>query len=333
MRKITVRVFVIGFLFLSMFCVVATFASIQVTAQEGTWTQSSPGQGMVIGTHPGSCLYNVQMTLSQSGSNSYTGSLQANCIDVDETAGYEGQLQFKIGESTTYSASGSLNGNIFTLTLSNWEGTFSYPLTFSPGSLSGSDTYSDSTGLEYDYSFDLVGGSGSGSSNGGGGLLDISPLAASVAALGFIGGVAGLAASKSSATKGLGLPSQPRRTPRRGPVGRIPSTPRSEPLPPQPPPAPPPFYEGSTTTSAPVEPGTHYVEADPPGEGKPTSGIGVHTGPVDKMPPPDPPRGDEFGNEYNPKCRQPNCGLRTDPVQNADGSWRWRCPNHEFPWG
>ena len=170
MRENTARVYVLCILFILIFSLVTMLSAVPVAAQDasGTWISRVSGMGMVIGTHPGDCNYDVTLYLSQVGVNAdgsfnYTGTLKQTCISVDETEGYEGWLSEKVGETQTNTVSGRELGTSFTLVVYDLEGTFTYPLTVSGGTMTGSGTYSDpATQISYDYSFDLVGGSSDG---------------------------------------------------------------------------------------------------------------------------------------------------------------------------
>ena len=70
------------------------------------------------------------------------------------------------------------------------------------------------------------------------------------------------------------------------------------------------------------------------GGGQPITGVGVHVGPIDVPPPPDPPLGPE--DQTLVTCwRHPGVRCGPTPGQSPSGEqqWRWACPYGHQPWG
>ena len=100
---------------------------------------------------------------------------------------------------------------------------------------------------------------------------------------------------------------------------------------------------GGPSELRPIAPG--YGPAVPPGlaggepspimgGGQPITGVGVHVGPVDVPPPPNPPRGPD--DETLVTCwRHPGarCGPALWRSPSGEPQWRWACPHWHDPWG
>ena len=158
MRKNTARVCVLCVLFIVIFSLVATLAAVPVAAQDasGTWTSRITGEGMVIGTYYADYHYDVQLILTQSV-DSVSGTLERTCSQVDNIeAGWESALD-AVGTTETLSVSGTVSDSIIILDISDSEGTYTFHLTVSGDTMTGSGQYvTQPSQTAIDYSFDLV---------------------------------------------------------------------------------------------------------------------------------------------------------------------------------
>jgi len=160
----------------------------------GTWTSTVSGEGYVDDTTPANFHYDVYLSLSGSGS-SVSGTETLTCSKVDvNMAGWGGGIN--VGDSFTASVTGVESGSSFTLYVHWSSGTYTFQLTVSGGSMTGSGQYTDSANTVNHWTFDLTSGSGGSSSFGGFPGLEVIALGVAVA-----GATVGLAASIMPAPK------------------------------------------------------------------------------------------------------------------------------------
>lgn len=83
-----------------------------------------------------------------------------------------------------------------------------------------------------------------------------------------------------------------------------------------------------------VPPGLAGAEPSPiTGGGQPITGVGVHVGPVDVPPPPNPPIGPDDRTLVTCWRDGGRCWPAPWTSSNGDQQWRWYCEHHHFPWG
>jgi len=155
----------------------------------GTWTSTVAGEGYFDHTWPADFYYDGRLTL-----NGGTGTFKLTCTDVViNQPGWESALQ-GIGMITTVGVDYTVIGSSVTLNVHGTDGrTYTYPLTVSGGRLSGSGSYTDSSGTVNSWTLDLTRSSGGG---GGGTSVGALPNLAGIAAAASIGGfLAGFAVS------------------------------------------------------------------------------------------------------------------------------------------
>jgi hypothetical protein len=153
----------------------------------GTWTSTVSGRGYFDHTWPADFYYDGRLTI-----NGGTGSFKLTCTNVViNQPGWEAALQ-GIGKTTTVSVDYTILGSSVTLNVHGSDRrTYPHALTVSGGRLSGSGSYTDSSGTVNSWTLDLTrssGGTGGGTSVGA--LPNLTGIAAAASIGGFLAGFA-----------------------------------------------------------------------------------------------------------------------------------------------
>jgi hypothetical protein len=168
----------------------------------GTWSSTPGGDGYFDDTWPADFHYNAVLTLNSGGS----GTFKLTCTDVTNVQpGWESALT-GIGKINTVSVTYTTSGASVTLVIAG----YSFPVSVSGNRMTGSGSYTDTSGTVNRWTMDLtLGGGGGGGGGGDLGLPDLSALSAPAAGLAVAGGIVGLAASLLPPPLSLQMPLQP----------------------------------------------------------------------------------------------------------------------------
>ena len=156
MRKNSVSVFKVCILFLVIFGLVATLATVQVAAQNvsGTWTSTIPGQGAVTDIGPYTIYDDVSLVLTQTG-NGVSGRITLTKDHVEKNDPGWPDYSEPMDTSETLDVTGTVNGNIFSLSIPAVSG-LTLVCTITNDRMQGSDSYLGATSeTNHDHRFDL----------------------------------------------------------------------------------------------------------------------------------------------------------------------------------
>jgi hypothetical protein len=291
----------------------------------GTWTSTTSGRGFIDETWPGNYYDDATLNLGSGSSIDGTFSVTVRSVQVKQS-GYG--VEDAVDTSNTWTISGGYSsGSTVSLPVSDsWGNTFTMTLTENNGRMTGSGSYTNyNYNVIHTWSMDVTrtGGGGAGL-----GSFDASILAIPAAIIGLTGAVASLAASAIPPPRTV-PPHHPQSPPGNMhyagyghmPIQRIPPNIYGNIRPP--------------VTAAPGDarfesPQQFYPLAPEPDKTTLLDGSGTLQSPPDKLPPPNPPRGDEKPTDNNPTC--PICHNKTIPSWGRTG-WRWWCYLHGFVWG
>ena len=181
--------FGIVFMFIAVFLFVIGITSENVKAESaaGTWTGTCTRT-----TYVSVYYYDVVLELNGDG-NSVSGTLTLTCTDVRGSSGWTDQSA--IGQTYPGEVYGTVSGSVLTLHMN----IYTLTLQISGDTMTGSGQGVDAANDPVTWSFSLTGGGGL----FGFGSLDVYSLAIPSAALSFMGGGLGLAASFLPAPRGL----------------------------------------------------------------------------------------------------------------------------------
>jgi hypothetical protein len=218
-RRIATRLIVANLLVLPVLVLFITLTTCNAAAADvsGTWSSNVSGKGYVQTSHILDTNSDVKLVMEQNG-NSITGTIVTTCSYSYLHSGYQTWGSPAVGSKNTNSVTGTLSGSTLTLTCyspatSGTSGGVSYTtdattttwtLHLNGNKLTGSGTYT-AAGIAYSYTFDLVSGGASGTSgfsNFGLGIPGLSNQLTIPVLVGFVGGIACLAASFVPLPKG-----------------------------------------------------------------------------------------------------------------------------------
>jgi|GEM_PF-2909789 len=144
---------IVGSIYLSFLMVVLSSVEVRAEDVSGTWVSRVSGEGYVDVTAPATFHYDVELTLSQSGST-VSGRIRTTLKKIDEHM--EGWTDpNSIGRQDTYSVSGKVNGSSFVMIIVSSGETFTFKLHVSSNKMTGSGSYV-SAGITNNWKFDLV---------------------------------------------------------------------------------------------------------------------------------------------------------------------------------
>jgi hypothetical protein len=175
----------------------------QAAGVTGTWSTTPGADGYFDDTWPADFHYDAELTLYAGG----TGRFVTTCTYVDNVkSGWESAYSME-DEVTDIDVTYTVSGSSVTLIMAG----YTFPVTVSGDRMTGSGTYTDTSGTANHWTIDLTlsGGGGGGGSGSDFGLPDLSALAAPAAGIAAAGGIVGLAASLLPPPLSLQMPLQP----------------------------------------------------------------------------------------------------------------------------